>query len=250
MTDESEGLELAAPRVTRAATPIGIKYRFFLYQGRFGFGSMAATLLLFLKTASYSSRHDLRMLERLKSATAPLKDFGRPWFICGGWALDLYAGKERREHHDVDVGIFCSDQLELQSHLLGLGWTLSYIKNKEGQPWPKGEYLNLPIHEVWAHRSEPHLEFLLNEREGGEWAYRRDLTIRLPLSKLIYQSDGLSYLAPEVVLLYKSKHIRNADQKDFEDITPLLSVEQKTWLLNALSQQGVNRSWLSHLGGG
>ena len=43
-----------------------------------------------------------------------IKTFTRPWFVCGGWALDLFIGKQTREHHDLDIGIFRRDQLALQ----------------------------------------------------------------------------------------------------------------------------------------
>src|SRR5580698_4288909 len=32
-----------------------------------------------------------------------------PWWIAGGWALDLFLGQETRPHGDIDVGIFRAD---------------------------------------------------------------------------------------------------------------------------------------------
>jgi hypothetical protein len=32
-----------------------------------------------------------------------------PWWVAGGWALDLYLGKVTRVHKDLDVGIFRED---------------------------------------------------------------------------------------------------------------------------------------------
>jgi Aminoglycoside-2''-adenylyltransferase len=32
-----------------------------------------------------------------------------PWWIAGGWALDLFLGKGTRAHKDLDIGIFRKD---------------------------------------------------------------------------------------------------------------------------------------------
>jgi hypothetical protein len=32
-----------------------------------------------------------------------------PWWIAGGWALDLFLGQVSRSHADIDVGIFRAD---------------------------------------------------------------------------------------------------------------------------------------------
>ncbi|GAA3432135.1 nucleotidyltransferase domain-containing protein [Kutzneria kofuensis] len=31
-----------------------------------------------------------------------------PWWICGGWAIEAYAAV-RREHRDIDLGVFRRD---------------------------------------------------------------------------------------------------------------------------------------------
>jgi hypothetical protein len=33
-----------------------------------------------------------------------------PWWIAGGWAIDLFLGKQTREHEDVDVLFLRRDQ--------------------------------------------------------------------------------------------------------------------------------------------
>src|SRR5580693_6175690 len=32
-----------------------------------------------------------------------------PWWIAGGWALDLFSGRQSRPHRDLDVGILRRD---------------------------------------------------------------------------------------------------------------------------------------------
>jgi aminoglycoside-2''-adenylyltransferase len=50
-----------------------------------------------------------------------LSGFDRRWWICGGWALDLFLDRETRRH-DLDVAVLRRDQLALHGHLCG--WDL------------------------------------------------------------------------------------------------------------------------------
>ncbi len=48
------------------------------------------------------------------------------------------------------------------------------------------------------------------------WVCRRDPSITLPYSELILHTrTGVPYLAPEVVLLFKAKHLRPKDRHRF-----------------------------------
>ena len=38
-----------------------------------------------------------------------------PWWIAGGWALDLFLGVQTREHEDIDVQILRRHQLEVRT---------------------------------------------------------------------------------------------------------------------------------------
>src|SRR5215212_9966399 len=40
-----------------------------------------------------------------------------PWWIAGGWSLDLFLGKQTRDHFDIDVAISRNDQLLAQLYL-------------------------------------------------------------------------------------------------------------------------------------
>ncbi|WP_378515025.1 hypothetical protein [Nonomuraea dietziae] len=59
--------------------------------------------------------------------------------------------------------------------------------------------------------------------EGGTWICRRDEGLRLPYDAIIERTaDGIPYLVPEVVLLFKAKASRPKDQADFDGVLPLL----------------------------
>ena len=38
-----------------------------------------------------------------------LRDLEAPWWIAGGWALDLFLGRVTRAHNDVEIADFRAD---------------------------------------------------------------------------------------------------------------------------------------------
>src|SRR5215207_7511687 len=87
--------------------------------------------------------------ERVGALLAELKC---PWYICGGWALDLYLNCVTREHKDVDVAVARSDQWVVREYLRRRGWRLEKVSGGTLSPWLDGEWLELPIHGVFACR--------------------------------------------------------------------------------------------------
>jgi hypothetical protein len=116
-----------------------------------------------------------RGFEVVRSVAGLFSTFRRPWYIAGGWALDLFLGRVTREHHDIDVAIFREDQHELRNHLEGWGFQKVVKRgNHVREAWDKHELLSLPVHEVHARGpgGDSELEVLLNEskEENGSSA--------------------------------------------------------------------------------
>jgi hypothetical protein len=110
------------------------------------------------------------------------------------------------------------------------------------------------VHEVHAvppgGAGAPTLEFLLNERDGADWVYRRDPAVRRPVARVCRAGPGgVRLLAPEVVLLYKSRAPRVADERDFLAARPLLDGEARAWLAAALTRQDAAHPWAAALAG-
>jgi hypothetical protein len=190
---------------------------------------------------------DKPFAEPLKVATL-MERFERPWFIAGGWAIDLFLGRVTRHHKDVEIAIFRDDQAAIFEHLAGWECKLSSMGGRA--PW-HGERLELPLHEIHARRpsGEPaHLEVLLNERDGDLWRYRRDLAIARPVALAGLRSAlGVPFLAPEIVLLYKSKGPRAGDEADFGSTHAALDHGQRQWLAQALAAITPGHPWLASL---
>ncbi len=173
--------------------------------------------------------------------------FEKPWGICGGWAIDLYLGKVTREHHDIEIAVFRKDQIAVQTHLRD--WYLTKVVSLAGQrdQWKEDEQLQPPIHEIHAQRPDTvlhHLEILLNESAGDHWQFRRDARVTRPLSMIWgYSDDGIPYMNPEIVLLYKAKKPTPNDEADFTHVCTVLASEPRCWLKHALTTCYPGHRW-------
>jgi hypothetical protein len=170
--------------------------------------------------------------------------FGRdraPWWIAGGYAIELAAGHVLREHEDIDVLLLRPDQLAVQRVLPGWEW---HAADPPGtlRPWRPGEILPADVHDIWC-RPGPaapwRIQVMLDECDGPDWVSRRDPRIRRPVAGLgRVTSDGTPYLVPEIQLFYKARGLRPKDEADFTAILPVLTPAERAWLLAALSATG------------
>ncbi|MFW6016158.1 MAG: hypothetical protein ACOCRK_06940 [bacterium] len=78
------------------------------------------------------------------------------------------------------------------------------------------------------------------------------------MKKAILEKDGIEFLAPEIVLLYKSifvksnynftKEVINNYKHDFKVVYPLMDIEQKRWLESALQKEySKGHLWLDEI---
>ena len=187
----------------------------------------------------------------LESLADEMKDAPFEWYVSGGWALELFVGKVRRVHHDVDVIVPRRCQLDLQKHLTDRGWKFVTPFEKRLEPWPLHMRLELPRHQVHAHRGDQFIDILLTDMEDV-WRYRREpLVLRSREKMSLVSTSGIPYLAPELVLLFKSKntsnHERAKDQLDFETTFLQLEPERRAWLYWALMATDPNHVWIKQL---
>jgi len=179
-----------------------------------------------------------------------MRGFDAPWWIAGGWALDLWMGRETRNHQDLDVAILRGDQQELYGALHS--WQLYYATPDHLLlPLQRDQLLRPPIHGVWVRRGHdsPWLcEFLLNEHSGADWVCRENQAVRMPLADIgTVGSGNMPILVPEIVLLYKAHERTEKDEADFRTALPHLTPPAKAWLLHALDESLPNHPWAAQL---
>jgi GrpB-like predicted nucleotidyltransferase (UPF0157 family) len=193
--------------------------------------------------------------EPLRKAVLELEGVNVFWMVASGWAIDLYLQRVSRVHHDVDISVFRDDQLALHAFLRGRGWEFVCPDGDRLEPWVPGVRLDLPRHQVLGYKGDGFLEVLFSERRGRTWFYRREPSIELRLERISLISEGgVRYLAPEVVLLFKSAHsgedsrARDKDQADFESVLEHgLEPERREWLRRALQSYRPGHPWLGRL---
>ena len=187
-------------------------------------------------------------IQRLLSA-APF-----PWWITGGWALDLFTGQKSRSHFDTDVAVMREDQTAAQEYLKG--WDFQYAVPGTSNPvvfesWKLGEILEFKIHGSWARESRDspwRFEFLLHEIDQGVWSFRYCQEVRHPLDHIAGRTlGGIPYLRPEIALLYKAARMREVDDEDFRRVLPHLTSQQRTQLSRDVIRLKPKHPWLALL---
>lgn len=172
-----------------------------------------------------------------------------PWWVAGGHALELFAGRSWRAHGDVDAGILRADELAVCRALAG--WERFAAHDGSLRPLGDGEPAPPEANSVWCRRAGEEafrFEYLLDASGRGEWTFRREPRVRLPLAELVRRAaDGCPYLRPDVQLLYKAKARRPKDEADFAAVAPLLDAGARSWLRAALHAVAPGHDWLARL---
>ncbi len=178
-----------------------------------------------------------------------MRRFPAPWYVAGGWALDLFLEIVTRPHGDIEMLVLRENQTLLHRHLHGFQLS-KIIPRPEGgseAPW-EGELLEPPIHQVRARSAQLEVDIFLGDTSGDKWVYRRDPRVTLPRSEIGGQASfGPPFLAPEIVLLFKAKHFRPKDETDFACVMAQLPESGKHWLRGALQTAHPECPWLESL---
>ena len=184
-----------------------------------------------------------------QQVAALLRGLEIPWWIAGGWALDLYLGRQSRAHEDIEIAVFRGDLEKLRAHLRG--WELFIAEKGELTALGAREPLPQSAHVVWC-REKSHvawqLEILVEERTGARWTYRRDPDVGA-MAKDIgrYSSEGIPYVRPDIQLLYKSKDPRAVDETDLITLLPRLDQAQRATLAAWLWTTSPGHRWIERL---
>ena len=183
--------------------------------------------------------------------------------ICGGCALDLFLGYESRVHGDIDVLAFWEDRETIITYMQSQGFLVYemlgggkvhriteigtqeklrknifcctedcelvrlYDTEEQDVFWLDFQHTGLT--------KLNYIEFLFNEKTEDGFVYVRDNRVKRKLESAILQKDGITYLSPELCLLFKSTDIeREGYQQDFELAVAKLNGEQRAWFEKAM----------------
>jgi hypothetical protein len=169
------------------------------------------------------------------------------WYVAGGWALDLSRGKQQRDHDDLEIGVPAASFGAVRDALSD--YPIDVVA--AGRRWPLDSPAFGETYQTWVREPATGVyraDIFREPHDGGTWICRRDETIRLPYQQIIRRTPaGIPYLAPEIVLLFKAKHVRPKDAADFEATLPLLRPAAVEWLRDMLARVHPGHAWLGAL---
>lgn len=205
----------------------------------------------------------------LRQTDCLMKNARVPWAVCGGFALELFLGKDIRPHGDIDICVFENDRESIFRFMLENGWQVYEFRgwgrmrpldNDSASETGRNlmclngtcdlvkfypcEEEGLLYYEFFHTGIEKlnYLEFLFNTSSGGCFVFDSNPEIKRELSKAILYRNNIPYLAPEIVLLYKaSRADEPAYALDFEQTYRHMDDEQRQWFsmnLDALYPEG------------
>jgi hypothetical protein len=171
-----------------------------------------------------------------------------PWCIAAGWALDLFRGRQTRPHGDLEIAVPAAGFPEIRDRFP----ECVFDAVGSGRVWAEaGAEALAATHQTWS-RDPASGRFLFDvfrePHEGGTWICRRDEGLRLPYDAIVERTaDGIPYLVPELVLLFKAKAPRPKDQADFDGVLSLLGRARRDALSGWLERAHPRHPWLAQL---
>jgi hypothetical protein len=194
---------------------------------------------------------DLTLWEPWSPAEAASRLAGVParWYVAAGWALDLFLGRETRDHEDLEIGVPEKEYDAVAERLAAQGLDLFVVGG--GLARPPTERALAIHHQTWARDRDTgswRIDVLREPSDDDQWVFRRDPRIRRPCAGIVgVTSDGIPYAQPEIVLLFKAKAVRPKDEADFTTVLPDLGAGWRRWLHDALALVHPGHRWLDAL---
>lgn len=173
-----------------------------------------------------------------------LGDVNVSWCVTAGWAVDLFVGRQTRTHDDLEIAIPAAAWPAVRGQLAGL----DFLVAGDDQLWPVDSPAFEAHFQTWGRDASGvfRLDVFRDPHDGETWICRRDPRLTRPYSTLIRTTpDGIPFMAPEVVLLFKAKHDRDKDRADLAVCLPAMSDAEKEWLAVAIEMVHPDHPWLA-----
>ncbi len=177
--------------------------------------------------------------QRLRGATLP-------WYVAGGWALDVWHGTQTRPHEDLEFVVLRKDA----NHFRAILHDVDFFTVKDGaiEYLPPSADLPSDVWQLWgADRRQGcwRVDMMMEPGTPDLWIYKRDHTLRMARSDAVRVSHaGIPYLAPIIVLLFKAKHYREKDRNDFDFCRKRLSAQERHQLTIWLKTRHPGHDWI------
>jgi hypothetical protein len=161
--------------------------------------------------------------------------------------LDLWRGQQSRPHGDIEIVVSSSALRNvrecLPDHIFYAASRGVLREIGSAEPPDAHQFWVLdPVDSKWR------LDVMVDPGDEHCWVYRRDVRIRASRQEMLGRSqDGIPYLRPAAVLLFKAKNPRPKDEVDFLNVVGGLSRAERGWLQQALRIAHPSSSWIPRL---
>jgi hypothetical protein len=171
------------------------------------------------------------------------------WYVVGGWALDLHLGVQSRAHDDLEFAVSPQGACRVAERL----GELAFFAVRQGKftPWSEADPIPDDLWQIWGADPESgvwRVDMMMERGTRERWVYKRNATIGQPRSEAIRTTaQGIRYLAPANVLLFKAKHHRPKDEQDFQAALPGLTQKEREDLACWLDITHPGHVWIEAL---
>lgn len=203
-------------------------------------------------------------MKLLDELSEHLFDMNVKWYLCGGFAIDAYLGKITRKHKDLDITVSFDDMKECIEYLKLKGWEIDApVGNQRLVPVEIAlERSDLYFDNIWCYkkgadfiktektegifkyvkfndRVQTELDFievLFNKIENSIFYYQKNHNIMINTEIAFIKKREINILAPEIILLYKSRNYNNDGYKhDFDVVINKIEKKRYDWFINAMN---------------
>ncbi|MBB3111330.1 hypothetical protein FHS18_003398 [Paenibacillus phyllosphaerae] len=177
-----------------------------------------------------------------------MRDFPKPWFIAGGWAVDLALGRVTRAHEDIDICVYREDAGEVLRYFDGWAIKVAIPGEHRLVDCEQVNDLLLPRYCLHLFRENNFIEIMLTERKGENVLFRKNKEITMSVTDFErYDREGRPFVNPVWQLLFKSLSPRDKDNDDFTNYFPDMNHQEKQWLTEGLRLMNPDSEWLQRL---
>ncbi|MCJ2048054.1 amino acid transporter [Methylobacterium sp. J-078] len=178
-----------------------------------------------------------------------LRDVILPWYVAGGWALDIWHDEQTREHEDLEFVVLRNDVNPFRATLHDLDFFT--VKDGAIEYLPPSADLPSDVWQLWGADMRHgcwRVDLMIEQGTPDLWVYKHDQTISMARPDAVRVSKAdIPYLAPANVMLFKARHCRIKDQIDFKVCLPKFSSKEKEQLILWLDELHPEHEWITNL---
>src|SRR5690348_7365284 len=110
----------------------------------------------------------------VRAAVDTTANIGAWWAVAGGWAIDMWLGRQTRDHHDIEVAVLRDDRIVIWEQLHDR-FELTCIDPPDSgwRAWGPDELVAGPAFQGQACGPDATFDLFFETASDGRWIFRR-----------------------------------------------------------------------------